>query len=214
MNLVHITKSILIVSIVAGILNLSRFVMTGFESYLWLNWNLFLSLVPIAFAYLATRASSKITAFAMLILWLLFLPNAPYLITDFIHLAHTGPRSFLWYDGLMVFTYSLVGVAAWIVSVRTLVRHFSWKRWSVVFVALLSGFGVYLGRYVRLNSWDLIGKPADLVTTVGDIILYPRAYDPALAMTIAFTVVLSTLYFVSQRFGSTENHHETKKATK
>ena len=207
MNLVHITKSILIVSIVAGILNLSRFVMTGFDSYLWLNWNLFLALIPIAFAYLATRAGSKGMAFLMLILWLAFLPNAPYLITDFIHLAHTGPRSFLWYDGLMVFAYSLAGVAAWVVSLRTLMHHFMWKRWVVVFIAILSGFGVYLGRYIRLNSWDIVGKPMDFITTVGDIILYPRAYDPMITMTITFALALCTFYFV------TEQKHQTKKAT-
>ena len=58
----------------------------------------------------------------MVVFWLGFLPNAPYLITDFIHLDVVGPDSLLWYDGMMIFMYSLAGVSAWVLSLDMVMK--------------------------------------------------------------------------------------------
>ncbi len=96
--------------------------------------------------------------------WLAMFPNAPYIITDFIHLYEIPPLTW-WFDLGMILTFALSGLFLGIVSLRTMHDLVRPKLGAVIgwlFVAvasLLSGFGVYLGRFQRLNSWDLLTKP-------------------------------------------------------
>lgn len=200
MNTRHIIllKKILILSATAGTLGLIRFALTEQTSYLWLNWNLFLALVPIFFAWLTTKLKNEWISFGLILIWLGFLPNAPYIITDFIHLADVGPKSMLWSDAIMIFTYSVAGLLAWVLSFDILRSKFKWKLWSVWFIGLLSGFGLYLGRYIRFNTWDVVTKPIDLFETIGAIILSPESHEPVISMTLTFTIFLSIFYIYLQ----------------
>ena len=193
----RILKIIGILSLLSVVLNLGRFILTGYGSYLWLNWNLFLALVPLLFSWWAIRAKSSWVSGFAIVLWLGFLPNAPYLITDFIHMADVGPRSYLWYDAIMIFSYSLVGIIAWIVSLHMIKKHFAWKQWTIWFISFLTGFGIYLGRYIRFNTWHIITQPLDILETIGDIIIRPSSHQPVVMMTLTFTLVLGTLYSIS-----------------
>jgi uncharacterized membrane protein len=192
---IYLLKHILGLAIFAGILGLIRFVVTDQISYLWLNWNLFLALLPIIFAVLAVRAGNKYFIFISLILWIGFLPNAPYIITDFIHIDNVGPDSLLWFDSLMIFGYALSGLLSWVLSLSILQEKFHWKNWIVWAIALLSGFGIYLGRYIRFNTWDFLSKPLELLESIGRIILNPLEYEPVMSMTIIFTFLLAGMYF-------------------
>ena len=198
MNTRHLQllKKILILSAVAGILGVIRLLVTDQTSYVWLNWNLFLALIPILFAWLVTVSKYKWLSFILILIWLGFLPNAPYLITDFIHLDDVGPKSILWYDALMIFTYSIAGLFAWMLSFDILRTKLQWKTWTVWFIGLLSGFGLYLGRYMRFNTWYVVTQPLAVFEKVGMIILNPMQYEPVIVMTFAFAMFLSIFYLL------------------
>ena len=189
-------KNILILALVAGGMNIVRFIITDNESYLWLNWNLFLACVPMFLAWVISNTKKSIFCVFLILLWLSFLPNAPYLVTDFIHLNKVGPESLLWYDGIMIFLYTLSGMIAWVVSVETVRLHMQWKSWYVIFIALSSSFGIYLGRYVRFNTWNVITEPRLVFQKIFDIIKEPLDYHPFIMMIVVFTIVLITLYSV------------------
>ena len=120
------------------------------------------------------RARRRVDLFVgvLLVLWLLFFPNAPYLLSDFIHLSER-PSAPLWYDALMLSAFAwtalLLGFAS-LYLVQMLVRRFLGSVWSwlVVGVALaLASFGVYLGRFMRFNSWDALLRPRRVADVIG-----------------------------------------------
>jgi uncharacterized membrane protein len=134
------------------------------------------------------------------VLWLAFFPNAPYLITDWLYLQYLGDH--LWYSIGLFTAFSSCGLLLAIVSLyllHTLVRVRLGRAagWFVVGVAVgLSGSGVYLGRFLRLNSWDLITRPGavfgDLVTGLGK----PEDHAEAVGFTVMFTALLFVSYYV------------------
>ncbi len=130
--------------------------------YRFLDWNLFLAWIPVAFAvsaYEFARRGHGLIATALGVLWLLFFPNAPYMLTDFIHL-HESLTTPLWYDGLMLSAFAWTALLLGFFSLylmQTLWRRsagspLSW--FGVVAVLALGSLGVYIGRYIGFNSWD------------------------------------------------------------
>ncbi|HSP71694.1 MAG TPA: DUF1361 domain-containing protein, partial [Gaiellaceae bacterium] len=148
---------------------------TGDPFYRFLVWNLFLAWVPFGCALAAfSRARRRIdlVVVALLLLWLLFFPNAPYVLTDFIHLSER-PSAPLWYDALMLSSFAwtalLLGFAS-LYLVQMVVRRVAGLAWSwlvVVGALALASFGVYLGRFMRFNSWDALLRPRRLAHVVG-----------------------------------------------
>ena len=139
---------------------------TGSDYYRFLVWNLFLAWVPLLLAIAAyARARRRVDAVvvALLVAWLLFFPNAPYLLTDFIHLDE-GPAP-LWYDALMLSAFAWTGLLLGFGSlylVQAIVRRSlgATVAWICVVAALgLASAGVYVGRFIRLNSWDALLHP-------------------------------------------------------
>jgi uncharacterized membrane protein len=139
---------------------------TGDSYYRFLVWNLILAWVPLAFAIAAyARATRRIDLGVALLLvpWLLFFPNAPYLLTDFIHLRE-GPAP-LWYDALMLSAFAWTGLLLGFASlylVQLILRRAFGRpvAWLCVVGALgLASVGVYVGRFIRLNSWDALLHP-------------------------------------------------------
>lgn len=143
----------------------------------WMGWNLFLALVPLAIGLVIFRAHRHTPAWWFgVAAFVAFLPNAPYVLTDVIHLpddvrAHP--------DGVVVLGvlplylgFIATGLLAYALALRCLTAHLARAGWSarrVVAVEIglhaLSAVGVYLGRVPRLNSWDLVTRPADVMTT-------------------------------------------------
>ena len=159
----------------------------GARGYTFLVWNLFLAWLPYAgsllAAWLARRGPLRAAAAApALALWLLFLPNAPYLLTDLVHLPGMG--FVWWYDAgtLAAFVWAgcLLGVASLhAVAGAARASHGPAAAAAVVLGgAALSGLGVYVGRFLRWNSWDALLRPralaADLLATLADPSAYPR----------------------------------------
>jgi uncharacterized membrane protein len=166
---------------------LARSLMKGELSGRFLVWNLFLAWMPYFMAFWAESVMLGGSRFRWRVLipaalWLLFLPNAPYIMTDFIHL---GWLDFVWwYDIGMMLAFAwagcLLGVSSLYMMQRMVrARMGAAASWAFVLTCCgLSGLGVYLGRFLRWNSWDVLFSPHDLahelLQVLGDPAQYPR----------------------------------------
>ena len=154
-------------------------------TFLFLVWNLLLAWLPLCFALLlrlsARRRWPILAAVGVLSLWLLFFPNAPYIVTDLLHLRERPPVP-LWYDVLMIFSFAWTGLILgfWsLIEVHQYVerRMGSAVAWPFVSLALvLGGIGVYLGRFQRWNSWDLFTNPFHLFADIARALWHPTAH--------------------------------------
>ena len=178
-------------------------------SYRFLLWNLFLAGVPVLFAAgteAAWRLGHRWLAAASGAAWLVFFPNAPYLITDLVHLRERPPMP-LWFDALILASAGLAGLLAGFSSLRIVhltldeVVGRGWA-WVVALGVLgLSGFGVYLGRFARFNSWDLLTRPRTLLYSVGSA-TEPLATTRAVAVTGLFAGFLVVTYLTLLTFAN------------
>jgi uncharacterized membrane protein len=167
--------ALIFASLVSVGLVVARAAFTGNVRYSFLIWNLFLAWLPLVFALLAndcfrrtapaTRPGGKFWIFSGL--WLLFLPNAYYIFTDLIHLTNRYHFNF-WVDLTVILSCALTGLVLGFVSVlllQSLVaqRYGRLVSWGFVMAIVgLSSFGIYLGRFLRFNSWDVVAKPGQL----------------------------------------------------
>ena len=173
--------------------------LTGSTYFEFMLWNLFLATLPLAFALLLPHTRSFSRALPVLAVWLLFFPNAPYVLTDLIHLRpHVGVP--LWYDLVMLLAFALT--ALWIgfhslhLVQSWVVRHTSVRvGWLAVIVVMpLTGFGIYLGRFLRWNSWDVVSRPLGLLRDIGTMVLNPVSHFGVWSFTLAFSVLLLFAY--------------------
>jgi uncharacterized membrane protein len=176
----------------------ARIVYTGELYYGFLLWNLFLAAVPLVISNLLYRFNLQFgLRFCLLLsLWLLFLPNAPYIITDMVHLVHRPPVPF-WYDMLLVllsaFNGLLFGFAS-LSQIEDLLRKQMLKRYIELFriaVIMAMSYGVYLGRYLRFNSWDAFIDPLTLAKQM------IRSLDYG---TVGFTLTFSFVTYILYKF--------------
>lgn len=183
-----------LLAITPVLMSVARLQIANTGAYLWMNWNLFLAFLPLLFAsQYRNKHTSRLVKGLWFILWLGFLPNAPYMITDFIHLADVGPHSLLWYDAFMIFGFAWVGMLSWLISVKWMYKELNYKSFIPI-VSLLTAFGVYLGRYIRFNTWDLITKPLEVINRIGDQLISPLDYDPFLLFTLIVWIFLMISY--------------------
>ena len=164
----------------------------------FLAWNLVLAVIPALAAAAMARADRRRKPALVAIwglVWLLFLPNAPYLITDLVHLYPRPPVPY-WFDIGLFAAFAGAGVLAAFSSFgdvqQVASRHFGrWAGWAVVAVAsFAAGFGIELGRMGRWNSWDLLAQPGDLLREVLARVVDPWAYPRALALAMLYGSVL------------------------
>lgn len=182
---------------------LSRVAFTGSRTYLFLGWNLLLAWVPLLIAYLFAHVPAGRrqwpALFALGGAWLIFFPNAPYLVTDLLHL-HESRAAPKWFDASMLFTFAWAGCVAGFLSlseVHARVRRAVGPVWGWGFVAAVSaltGFGVYLGRFGRWNSWDVVSRPEALFEQIARLVLNPMDHPRMLGFTAQFAAVLLAAY--------------------
>lgn len=192
-----------LISLAAVALVGARWRYSGFPAYFFLIWNLFLAWAPLAAAWWVLRLRGVLSRLVAGALWLLFLPNAPYILTDLIHLGR-APGAPLWFDLLLLLTYALVGLLLGFASLAMLhaaiaARFGQVAGWLFAAGSLaLSSYGVYVGRFLRWNSWDLIFRPgtvmSDIVAALADPLGDPRPwlFSIALAGLLAASYVLFT----------------------
>ena len=178
--------------------------------HLGLIWNLFLAWIPFILAYFAHAVSWRRATLYLIIpfiafLWLIFFPNAPYMLTDLQDLARKATDAPLWYDVIIVvwssWTGMLLGVISLYLMQDIITRSFGRVAgWIFVFVISgLSSFGIYLGRFVRLNSWDILQNPAETAQEILGIVIDPsrRLAAFTLLYTFFFLFVFLLLYSFS-----------------
>ena len=188
------------------LLSLVRVILTRDKFFLFLGWNLILALVPLLLSIIVYFSKNKYSICSMLLiaLWLLFFPNAPYIITDFIHLRIADQRV-KWFDLVFLMSYATAGLFYGFLSLqyieRTLQKKFNQKH-TAIFASsslFLASFGIYLGRFLRWNSWDIF---ANMREVMGDV--FVRLTNPVLHydiwwFTILFGSFLNVFYFTLMR---------------
>lgn len=167
-------------------------------AHAYLVWNLFLAWIPLGFALLAVRHRTNIRRLLIFsALWLLFLPNAPYLVTDLVHLRERPPVP-LWFDMVLLQSFIGLGLVLGLISLYKmqwvatmyLGRRGSWT--FVLCVIGLTGFGVYLGRVQRWNSWDIIANPLGLFVDIFKHFTPPHRRGAGL-----FTILYAGFFFIA-----------------
>ena len=198
------TLSLVLLSSLCCALLIIRAIQTEQIRGLFLLWNLFLAWVPLFFSLTARRLTSRnanitnltqLQIYTSLAFWLLFFPNSPYLITDLMHLGEYN-NQILWFDSVGFFVAALAGISTGLYSLY--VAHQVLNRltsrflaWTIVSASVvLSGFGLYLGRFVRFNSWDLFTQPFFLLRQS----LHELQNPLAIQTTLVFTLVVMVLY--------------------
>jgi uncharacterized membrane protein len=184
-------------------LSLFRWTYSGSPLFLFLNWNLFLACVPWIVSnvtLLRGVRKSKIAVFILLGLWLLFFPNAPYILTDLIHLRLVTTMP-IWFDLVLILSFAWTGLLFGFLSLWDIENLLKKKipplPAKLIAAALLfvGGFGVYLGRDLRWNSWDLITRPFPLFYDIGERFLNPREHQTAWGMTLFMGLFLNMVYW-------------------
>lgn len=199
-----------------------RVVVVGNPFYVFLGTNLLLACIPLAMAATQLALLRGVTAgrlrtllvSACAVVWLLFYPNAPYLFTDFIHIAEKtwiradptewlGVRGLLWYDIVMSAAFAFVGhflglLSMWVEGrVLASVWGRGFERVYLTLAVLLAGFGVYLGRFARLNSWDAVLMPGRAIRGTLEALADPKAvlFSLAFSFFVAVTYGMVVLAF-------------------
>jgi uncharacterized membrane protein len=179
---------------------------SGRSYYDNLPWNLLLAWVPYACSMWAAawyRLWARKWWMLLLpgILWLVFFPNAPYIVTDFYHLEERPPIP-LWYDIGLVTTFAWTGCFLAIASLRTMqflvgIHANRFVSWVFAGIALgLSGVGVYLGRFERWNSWDLFLRPQKVLRDLAVPLVNPLNNLRFLGFSLMFTALLLVMYLM------------------
>ena len=176
---------------------------TGTLEYRFLLWNLFLAWLPFVFALLLydgyRRGRGRGSLFGWGALWLAFLPNAPYILTDVVHLREDGAAP-LWYDAATVVAAAGTGLALGLGSLFLVQSVVTAARgpltgWATSVVVLaLSSVGVYLGRFVGVNSWDVVVDPARVLAPFAERVDDPLGAVRFLVVTGVLTAFLTVAY--------------------
>lgn len=164
----------------------------------FLLWNMFLAVIPYLISeFVKTKSLTKTKLLIYAGLWLLFLPNAPYMITDFIHLHHLK-STLVWYDLFMLFCFAFTGLLIAIISINDfyniILNNYTQKIGNnfIALVSLLCGFGIYLGRFLRLNSWEIFTNPFNIFQQIINAITLQETWF----ITIGFGSLIAIIFSV------------------
>jgi uncharacterized membrane protein len=186
---------------------------SGSHTYAFLNFNLILAWIPLLAALAAYAAGRKRITFYLALplctlIWLIFFPNAPYLLTDFQHLATDNLKTPLWFDVIILLWFAWTGLLLGISSLylmqeivtKTFNRTIGW--FFAIGVTILSSIGVYLGRFLRWNSWDILQDPLPIAKDVYGIVKNPLENMGTYGFTILFTLLFLFIYLTIHLFGA------------
>ncbi len=199
--------SVAIGSAAACVLVAGRIVGGYSHAFSFMLWNLLLAWIPYGCSFLVEALDTRSprgNALPMVLLsfvWLAFYPNAPYLVTDLLYLRGWTPIP-LWYDVFMLAAFAWAGCLLAVASLRTMqrlvARHAGdFVSYVAASVAIgLTGVGVYLGRVVRLNSWDIVVCPHRVITgTVASL-----QHREGVLFSLVFSGFLSVCYVAMNAF--------------
>ncbi|GAA4108133.1 hypothetical protein GCM10022393_03930 [Aquimarina addita] len=139
------------------------------------------------------------------LIWLVFLPNSPYILTDLQHIRISSLQS-IWFDVLLIVSFAINGLIVGFASLRIMQQllcdYFSKKVTYIITytVLLLCGFGIYLGRVLRWNSWDIVNNPMGILGDIAQRILFPMNHINTWSFTIGFGGFLIITYHLIQYY--------------
>lgn len=173
---INIPKSVISLTILAVVLNVLRVIIWGKMSLIYILWNIFLAFIPFFISFILLSLSkekklSKIIFIIGFIIWMLFIPNAPYIVTDFIHLGEIRSVPML-YDIFLIFSSASVGLMLGFHSffhIEQIIKtKYSPRITSLIMglIMIIISFGIYLGRFMRFNSWDVFVNHTSLIKNV------------------------------------------------
>jgi uncharacterized membrane protein len=218
----RLVKTMAISSALCVTLLLLRMQWSGHLFYVFLAWNLFLAWIPFLCSVLLAEAKEKNRSKYLLLLlfggWLLFFPNSPYIVTDLFHLR-TKEGIPLWFDLVLILSFAWNGLLLGFASLFEIRRFLSSYLSAAivnaftVFLMILCSFGIYLGRYPRWNSWDLISNPVALFADIFNMLLHPTQNTRMVGVTFFFSLFLIAAYCTLAaliRNFNTESHGQKK----
>ena len=184
-------------------LSIFRFLYTDSTMYLFLIWNLFLACI----SWFLTRLlmakpklqKRKLIIISVIGVWILFFPNAPYILTDLFHLRLRSSMP-IWFDLVLVLSYAWTGLLFGFLSLWDIEKiignafNNSVKTFLSICMLFLGSFGIYVGRYLRWNSWDLLTDPFRIIYDIGHRVIFPFQHPTTWGMTMALGLFLTILY--------------------
>ncbi len=192
-------------SLFAAMLLMARMSYTGRITYTFLPWNLILAWVPFVFSSMLEefhrRKAPMLLLFALGFGWLVFYPNAPYIFTDFVHLKERANAP-LWFDIALLSSFAWTGLMLGCISlyqIQDVIRarigtFFGWV--FVIFINFLCGFGVYVGRELRWNSWDVLTSTRELIADLVLRVTQASTYPGSVGVSLVFGAFLCVAYLV------------------
>lgn len=188
---------LIISSLIAITMLLLRVKLTHSIYLLFLLWNLFLAAIPYSLSTIIKTdfrlRRSNLKNLGIIIIWLLFIPNTFYLITDFVHLNPSNLYRYI-FDFALLSSFTIAGFYFGILSIHTIYKQIQFfysntiSKIFLISISYLCAFGIYIGRVLRFNSWDIICNPFSLIKSILDSIF--------LLETVVFSIELGTLILV------------------
>jgi uncharacterized membrane protein len=201
-----LVTAILLSNGVSLLLFILRVIGAGNIGYWFMFWNLLLAWIPVFVSYklvhyLRTHTWREPVAVGLTLLWLFFLPNSYYMVSDLIHLEQTGDIGML-FDVVLLMSFVWNGLLAGFISLYSVHKALLKRRVAVQshlligVVLLLNSFAIYLGRSLRWNSWDVLSNPGGLLFDVSERVINPFTYPQAFVTTSTFFLLLGSMYLV------------------
>jgi len=197
----NITILLITMSLFSIGLSITRAMMTDTKVFLFLNWNLFLALIPWLLSSLLVLKglNSKGLVILLILVWLAFFPNSPYILTDLFHLKLREGVP-MWFDLVLILSFAWTGLLYGFISLKdieSLLKKYTSGKLifllSIVFL-FMSAFGIFLGRYLRWNSWDIISNPMGLFNDIAVRFADPVSFPNTWGMTILMGILLNMMY--------------------
>jgi uncharacterized membrane protein len=203
---INIPKSIILLIIFSIILNILRIIIWNKFSFVWVLWNIFLAILPFFVSSLLLKFNSdKSLSNSMFIIggiiWLLLIPNAPYIITDLVHIGEIRAVPAL-YDSFLMFSSALAGLllGAYSINHMEIILKTKYSRKISNIILLISiffiSFGMYLGRFLRFNSWDVFARPNAFIIGIKEIFMNTSNLVEAFIFTLLFFTFM-LIYYIS-----------------
>jgi uncharacterized membrane protein len=184
-----------------------RILYTAETYFIFLVWNLFLAWLPYFISLQWEKDRSPLFQWSTVLLWLLFFPNAPYIITDLYHL-NDQPGIPQWFDLLLLFSAAWNGLLLGLLSLYNAEKFLLTKMnafYAGIVLAVcvfLSGFGVYAGRYLRWHSWEIFTQPRSILHDTVPRILHPEEHLSTWGMTLMLGSFLLIIYHTMKIIGA------------
>lgn len=190
------------------LLSILRVVATGSPMFLFLNWNLLLASIPLLLTRYLKHKQSTLTQPSFILLlsvWLFFFPNSPYILTDLFHLKK-GNGMPIWFDLILILSYAWAALWLGFKSLHD-VEEISRERignrktiYLIIGLLFAASYGVYLGRFLRWNTWDILVNPIELFADILDRFLHPFNHLRTWGVTFLMGSFLNLTYFSLKKY--------------